>query len=109
MHIFRKKPRTRLYDNNGEPISSSEQIVVNDEFLQVIKDTFVVYNRISDTVIYSNLFNRRIISEFKSQINNEYADETGSIELTIKDKTVTVEAKQIEELNAKLNPDKHVH
>lgn len=80
-----------VYDNNGEPISSSEQIVVNDEFLQVIKDTFVVYNRISDTVIYSNLFNRRIISEFKSQINNEYADETGSIELTIKDKTVTVE------------------
>ena len=41
-----------VYDNNGEPISSSEQIVVNDEFLQVIKDTFVVYNRISDTVIY---------------------------------------------------------
>lgn len=79
-----------VFDNDGEPISSSEQIVINDEFLQVIKDTFGVYNRISDTVIYSNLFNRRIMSEFKSQINNEYADGTGSIELTIKDKAVTV-------------------
>ncbi len=79
-----------LYDNDRKPISSSEQIVINDELLQVIKDTFAVYNRISDTVIYSNLFNRRIVSEFKSQINNEYADGTGSIELTIKDKTVTV-------------------
>ena len=79
-----------VYDNDRKPISSSEQIVINDELLQVIKDTFAVYNRISDTVIYSNLFNRRIVSEFKSQINNEYADGTGSIELTIKDKTVTV-------------------
>ena len=42
-------------------------------------------------MIYSNLFNRRITSEFKSQINNEYTDGTGSIELTIKDKTVMVE------------------
>lgn len=31
------------------------------------------------------------IIKIHSQINNEYADETGSIELTIKDKTVTVE------------------
>lgn len=80
-----------VYDKNGEPISSSEQIDVDNEFLQVIKNTFKVYSGISDTVIYSNLFNRRITSEFKSQINNEYTDGTGSIELTIKDKTVIVE------------------
>lgn len=80
-----------VYDKNGEPISSSEQIDVDNEFLQVIKNTFKVYSGISDTVIYSNLFNRRITSEFKSQINNEYTDGTGSIELTIKDKTVMVE------------------
>lgn len=80
-----------VYDKNGEPISSSKQIDVDNEFLQVIKNTFKVYSGISDTVIYSNLFNRRITSEFKSQINNEYTDGTGSIELTIKDKTVIVE------------------
>lgn len=78
-------------DEDGHPIYSSVEIQIDPEFTKAVKEAFEIYNKMSDENVYSFLLNRRISSEFRSQVNNVNSDEKGAIELTIKEKTVSIE------------------